>query len=204
MPQKPKTDTEIRSLILPVEHREDGEKMTVTGYAAVYGSTADIGGYFNEVIARGAFMETLKTADVRAYFGHDRGRVLGRVQAGTLRVREDAKGLAVEIDLPDTSDGRDARELIGRGDISGMSIGMMVTRQEWDETTEPATRTILEAELFEVSIVAEPAYDDTSIALRSLDTARLEKRQSNFNAAAARRRVKADLDLRTRRIGSKA
>lgn len=191
-------EAEQRSLVLPVERRADGDTTTVSGYAAIFGEVAAIGGYFNEVMARGAFTNTLKTADVRAYFDHDRGRVLGRSSAGTLRLLEDGKGLAVEIDLPDTSDGRDTRTLIERGDISGMSFGFVVLRQEWDESGEIPLRTILEVELREVSIVSEPAYDGTTIALRSLDSARKERRQQNFSAAAMRRRLKTDLDLRIR------
>lgn len=193
-----KVETERRSLIKPVETRSDGNTATVIGYAAVFGEEADISGYFVEVIARGAFTETLKTADVRAYYGHDKGRVLGRSSAGTLRLREDAKGLAVEIDLPDTSDGRDVKTLIKRGDITGMSFAFSVFRQEWDETVDPPKRTVLEVVLREVSIVSEPAYEGTTVALRSLDEARNERRQKNFNAAAYRRRMKANLDLMVR------
>lgn len=148
---------------------------TIAGYAAVFGEAADIGGYFREVIARGAFTNTLKTSDVRAYFGHDRNRILGRVSAGTLRVHEDEKGLFVEIDLPDTTDGRDAKVSIERGDIAGMSFGFSAVRQSWDESSEPATRTLEEVVLYEVSITADPAYTGTSIALRSLEEARREK-----------------------------
>jgi len=193
-----KPEAEKRSLVKPVETRADGGKTTVSGYAAIFGEEADIGGWFTEVIARGAFTRTLLTADVRAYFAHDTGRVLGRISAGTLRLKEDDKGLAVDIDLPDTSDGRDVRTLIDRGDITGMSFGFLVLRQEWDETIDPPKRTVLEVELREVSIVSEPAYDGTSIALRSLDALRAEKRQQNFNAAATRLRMKANLDIRVR------
>lgn len=193
-----KSDAEKRSLVQPVEARGAGETMTVAGYAAVFGSEADIGGWFMETVARGAFSNTLKTADVRAYFDHDRGRVLGRLTAGTLRLKEDDRGLAVEIDLPDTSDGKDVYTLIKRGDVSGMSFSFRAVREEWDETVDPPKRTILEVELREVSVVSEPAYDDTSIAARSLDEAKKERRSKNFNAAATRLRMKADLDLRDR------
>ncbi len=189
---------EHRALVRPVERRDADGVTTVAGYAAVFGEVADIGGYFHEVIARGAFTDTLRTADVRAYYGHDRGRVLGRSSAGTLRLREDLKGLFVEIDLPDTSDGRDVKVLIERGDITGMSFGFSVLRQEWDETVDPPKRTILAVELDEVSIVSNPAYDGTSIALRSLDEARKERRQQNFSAAARRVGMKVSLDLQTR------
>lgn len=186
---------EIRSVSRPVEQRAD----TIAGYAAVFGSQADIGGAFIEVIAPGAFTETLKTSDVRAYFDHDRGRVLGRVKTGTLRLKEDATGLAVEIDLPDTSDGRDVKTLLERGDVDGMSFGFMVTHDEWDETTNPPQRTIHAVELREVSVVSEPAYGDTSVALRSLEATRSERRTSNFNAASKRLRMKVSLDLASRR-----
>lgn len=179
------TETETRSLVMPVEHRQSGDTVTVAGYAAVFNSEADFGGYFREVIAPGAFAATLKTADVRAYFDHDRGRVLGRKSAGTLRLHEDERGLAVEIDLPDTTDGRDVQTLIKRGDVSGMSFGFIVRKQQWDETVEPPLRTLQQIELREVSIVSEPAYDDTSIALRSLEHLR-DERQSRSGGLMTR------------------
>lgn len=189
--------TERRSLVLPVEHRADGNgKMTVAGYAAVFGEVADIGGWFKEVVARGAFTNTLKTADVRAYFDHDTGRVLGRLSAGTLRCQEDEKGLRVEIDLPDTSDGRDVKALVERGDVSGMSFRFVTVRQEWDETVQPPKRTLLEVRLGEVSIVSEPAYDGTSVALRSLDAARKEARRHHNLVAFARRKAEAETKFR--------
>jgi HK97 family phage prohead protease len=196
MSKKP-DGAEKRSLVLPVEHRANADgKMTVAGYAAVFGEVADIGGWFKEVVARGAFTNTLKTADVRAYFDHDTGRVLGRLSAGTLRCVEDDKGLRVEIDLPDTSDGRDVKALVERGDVSGMSFRFEAVRQEWDETVDPPTRTLLEVKLGEVSIVSEPAYDGTSVALRSRDEAlKAAKRQHNA-AAFARRKAESEAKFR--------
>lgn len=194
------SEAEKRSICLPVERRAgDDGKVTVAGYAAVFGEVTSIGGYFDEVLARGAFTETLKTADVLAYFDHDRGRILGRSISGTLRLTEDTKGLAVEIDLPDTSDGRDVRALIERGDIRGMSFGFRVTREEWDETGATPKRTIHAVDLREVSIVSEPAYDGTSIALRSLEDARKERRAQNSQAARYRiveRRARSEARFR--------
>jgi len=200
MPQKT-PETEVRSFVLPVERRADGDKVTLVGYAAVFEEAADIGGYFREIIARGAFTETLKTADVRAYFDHDRGRVLGRSSTGTLRLREDSKGLAVEIDLPDTTDGNDVRTLVERGDVSGMSFSFDAVRQEWDETTDPPTRTIREVILYEVSVVSEPAYEGTTVALRSRDAALKDRREHNSSAARSRIAArKASAEQRFRRI----
>lgn len=156
--------------------KTDGKTRSVGGYAAVFDQPADIGGYFTEVIAPGAFSASLAN-DIRALVDHDTGRIIGRTAANTLRVREDDKGLAVEIDLPDTGDGRDLAALIERGDLSGMSFGFTVTKQTWDETDpDNVIRTLEEIDLHEVSIVAFPAYDGTSVALRSWKrTARTSK-----------------------------
>ena len=197
MSQKKPEGHELRSLRVKVEKRADDDgKVTVTGYAAIFGEWAQIWDWMEESVARGAFANSLRTADVRAYFDHDRGRVLGRSSAGTLRIEEDAKGLRVEIDLPDTTDGRDVATLIERGDVDGLSFGFSVLRQEWDETVSPARRTILEVDLREVSIVSEPAYDGTSIALRSLEEARKEKRAHPAHQRIEARRASMEQRLR--------
>ena len=189
------TDIEKRSYVNAVEHRADDGKRTLVGYAAVFERLADIGGYFQEKIAPGAFSDAIK-GDIRALVDHDTGRVIGRTKSGTLRLAEDGKGLLVEIDVPNTTEGNDLWELVGRGDISGMSFGFRVTKETWDETGDTPVRTIEKLNLIEVSAVAWPAYEDTTLAKRSLDAARAEAEASKTeeqrkaeNAAAAARRV---------------
>lgn len=169
---------ERRAHVAPPEVRAEGAGKVAKGYAALFNSEADIGGCFREIIAAGAFSETLKNSDIRALVDHDSGRVIGRSSAGTLRLKEDDKGLSVEIDLPDTTDGRDLAVSMERGDITGMSFGFIVRHDEWDETSDPPTRTIHKVDLREVSAVAFPAYGDTEIALRSLEEARRERQQA--------------------------
>jgi len=176
-----------------IESGDNGK--TARGYAALFNTRADIGGMFYETIAPGAFDGQLG-ADVRALVDHDTGRVIGRTKAGTLRLSVDTKGLAVEIDLPDTSDGRDLAVQLERGDISGMSFGFRVLKDEWDDSGDIPSRTIRAIELFEVSAVAFPAYDNTSIALRSLERARTAgeneaeaERRKKENDLAAKRRI---------------
>lgn len=181
---------------------------TVAGYAAVFNSEADIGGYWREVIAPGAFSATLRNDDVLAYSAHDSARILGRTSSGTLRLSEDARGLSVEIDLPDTTDGRDVAELVRRGDLKGMSFGFVVTKEQWDETIDPPVRTIQQVELIEVSAVGRPAYGDTSLGLRSLESARAERgsSQAERNRQEAEQRIaarKADMENRFRGIRPK-
>lgn len=181
---------------------------TVAGYAAVFNSEADIGGYWREVIAPGAFTATLQNDDILAYSAHDSARILGRTSSGTLRLREDSQGLSVEIDLPDTTDGRDVAELVRRGDLKGMSFGFVVTKEQWDETLDPPVRTIQQVELIEVSAVGRPAYGDTSLGLRSLERARGERDagQAERNRQEAELRIaarKADMENRFRGIRPK-
>lgn len=189
------TELEKRGGHLGVETRASDDKRTLSGYAAVFNSDTAIGDYFVERIAPGAFSATIG-GDVRALVDHDWGRIIGRTKSGTLRLAEDARGLKAEIDIPNTSDGNDLWELVERGDISGMSFGFRVTKQSWDETGDTPIRTIEAVELFEVSAVAFPAYDDTSIGKRDLEAARAEASKSKSdedsrkqNAIAAARRI---------------
>ncbi|WP_312405242.1 HK97 family phage prohead protease [Rhizobium sp.] len=188
-------DIEKRSNIAEVEHRAEDDKRTLVGYAAVFERLTDVGGYFQEKISPGAFADAIK-GDIRALIDHDRGRVIGRTKSGTLRLKEDGTGLRVEIDVPNTTDGNDLWELVERGDITGMSFGFRVTKETWDETGDIPVRTIEKLELLEVSAVAWPAYEDTTLAKRSLDAARAEveaaiaeEQRKAENAAAAARRI---------------
>ncbi len=196
-----KIEREIRALVRPVETRADGDKMTVAGYAAVFGQETDIAEEFFEVIEPGAFKRSINGEDVLALYQHNPCCILGRKSAGTLRLKEDNKGLAVEIDLPNTTNGRDVRELIQRGDISGMSFGFYVPdtlSEKWDFSVNPPRRRILNVELYEVSIVANPAYSGTSVALRSRDNARAASEIRSI-LPASRLRMKVGIDLALRK-----
>lgn len=195
---------ELRTVAAAPKVRAADSGRVAAGYAAMFDSPADIGGWWVERIAPGAFASTLN-GDVRALVDHDHGRVIGRTTAGTLRLNEDATGLAVEIDLPDTTDGRDIGTLLERGDVTGMSFGFRVTKEEWDETVEPPVRTIMAVDLHEVSIVAFPAYEATNVALRSSQSVHDERAQRihNKRGAAERLRRKANLDHRMRGMGER-
>ncbi len=150
-----------------------GSIAALRGYAAVFNSTSHPlfdwweDEEFVEVIAPGAFRKTLQEADVRMFYQHDPTRVLARTKSGTLRLAEDDKGLAFEVDLPDTGDGRDLLTLVERGDISSMSFGFRVILDDWDRDAAPTVRTLREIALVEVSPVTFPAYEATEIGLRA-------------------------------------
>lgn len=148
----------------------------IEGYAATFHSEAALGG-FVERIAPGAFSGAL-AGDVLALLDHDAGKVLGRTRSGTLRLTEDAKGLAFSLDLPDTQAGRDVLALAERDDLGGMSFGFTIPKggEDW----AGSTRTLRAIDLKEISVVSSwPAYDGTEIALRArgqVDAAERRKR----------------------------
>ena len=142
---------------------------TLTGYAAVFNSEANLGD-FNELIRPGAFAKSLATgSNIRALYHHDGNALLGTTKGGTLQLREDAHGLAFSLALPDTSHGRDLAILVDRGDVSGCSFGFRVAPggDRWEQRGKQLVRELLDVELHEVTLTADPAYADTSIAMRS-------------------------------------
>lgn len=161
---------EVRVNHTDYEIRETQDGMTFEGYAAVFNSpshplpgTMRSAGVFVERIAPGAFIRSLKARnDIKLLWSHDTAEVLGSTRAGTMKLVEDERGLKVVASLPNTTRGRDAAELIRRGDVDAMSFGFTVPKggDEWnDDGTE---RTLREVALHEVSIVSFPAYQDTA------------------------------------------
>jgi len=165
---------ELRSYEMTgVEVRADGEQPVITGYAAVYNRRSVMLWDFQEEILTGAFASTLKrNPDVRALWQHDPAAVLGRTTNETLRVWEDDTGLGFELRPPATQVGRDAVELIRRGDVNQMSFGftMVPEGQKWftDESGLLVRQVVEVDNLMEVSPVTFPAYPDTTATLRSL------------------------------------
>lgn len=196
-------ETRTLAASLKIEKRNDeGEGVVLRGHAAVFNSDShDLGG-FVERIEPGAFKRSIDSADdVRALFNHDTNIVLGRTTAGTLRLAEDERGLAIEIDVPDTQYVRDLVVApIERGDISQMSFGFRVRAggANWTEDDDgQAYRTLTDLELFEVSPVTFPAYPDTDIAARELRSFREERK---FDATEVRERMQKE--QRRRRMAS--
>lgn len=177
---------ERRATSQPLELNPDSGK--ISGYAVVFGPLSEDLGGFRERVAPTALDRTLKSGrDVRALFNHDLGQVLGRMANNTLRLRADSKGLAVEIDLPETTWAQDLRTSMKRGDINQMSFGFYVTDkdgEEWEGLSGdgPIVRTLKDIELIEVSVVSIPAYPDTTAAARSLANCEYALRRARFDS----------------------
>lgn len=146
----------------PTEVRAKGRKLE--GYAALFNTEARIGSMV-ETIRAGAFAGSL-SRDVLALVDHDASRVLGRTKSGTLRISEDTRGLAFDLDLPDTQAARDVLALAERGDLGGMSFGFSVP--DGGDHWNGDRRELRKVNLFEISVVsAWPAYDGTVVNARS-------------------------------------
>ena len=159
--------TERRALGAPCEFRADADGV-LRGYAAVFDEEVEIFPGFREKVRRGAFKKTItESPDIRALWNHDTNFVMGRTTNGTLQLREDDHGLAIEIHPPDSQWARDDVESIRRGDVTQMSFAFRVIKSLWieDEEDDSVIRELLEVRLFEVSPVTFPAYPTTEIAL---------------------------------------
>lgn len=157
-----------------------GSGARFNGYAAVFNSRTSIGNPltwgFYEQLADGAFKKTLAEGDARMLIDHDSYYVVSRVSAGTLYLAEDARGLSTDSALnDDLSYVRDLKINVQVRNITGMSFGFRVVKDDWEEldistndgnTATVELRTIREVQLFEVSAVTFPAYEETTAGLR--------------------------------------
>jgi HK97 family phage prohead protease len=176
--EKKPAGREVRSM--PVyELRAKADGNTIAGYAAVFNSTTDLG-YFEERIKPGAFARAIKEQhDVRALWNHDPNWILGRTKSGTLRLSEDNVGLQIEVDPPDTQMGRDLVESIRRGDVDQMSFAFIATKESWTERKDMLPlREIEDVDLYDISPVTYPAYQATTVGLRSAESVYADHVQS--------------------------
>lgn len=167
---------EIRSV---AEAPVAGEGRTISGYAVVFGVESrvlwDWDGEFVEVIERGAIDEALiNSSDVKALYNHDRDHLLARSTngEGTLKLTLDDRGLRFEFEAPETTAGNDVLELVRRGDLKGCSFAFTAEAEniEYSKNGEERLRRVKKLSgLYDVSVVVDPAYTQTSVDARSFE-----------------------------------
>ena len=156
------------------EVRAEDDSRHIEGYGSVFGSRSeDLGGFY-EIIDPGAFNGVIEKSDVKALLEHDSKRgILARCKngKGSMNLTVDERGLKYSFDAPHTALGDEVVEGIKRGDYSESSFGFTIEKQAWSRDADGNyIRTVLQiGNLYDVSIVANPAYKDTEVALRSLD-----------------------------------
>lgn len=159
---------------------DDNGNPILEGYFVRYDDVYVVAPGATESIARGAFKDSIK-GDVRALYNHNSDIVLGRTSAGTLELRDTEDGLWGKIKInPKDTQAMDAYQRVARGDISGCSFGFEIPAggeitEVRDDGTVHWTITRVDP-LYEVSPVAFPAYEATSVAARCSDLEKIKKR----------------------------
>lgn len=164
-----------------IEQRAEGDdagKMIIEGYAAVYDSETLIGSEdwgFYERIQRGAF-DGADLRDVPLKYNHsDFYPILARTRNKSLTLTTDEKGLKIRAEFLNTQDSKDMYTRIKAGLIDKMSFAFTVAEGgetiEEHKAGETPLRTITKFDrIFDVSVVDTPAYDDTSVYARSIES----------------------------------
>ena len=141
------------TLQIPLEIKTaDGESAaigTFEGYGSVFGNRDRDG----DIVAPGAFRESLKAGLPALLWQHDQKSPIGRFDV----VREDKRGLYVKGRLSMSGRGREAYDLLKMGALNGLSIGFVTKEASRDAVS--GARTIMHADLMEVSLVTFPANE---------------------------------------------
>ncbi len=173
-----RTNRQVRSVPTKFETRKNGEELRIEGYFAVFNSIYEIFDGMTESIAPGAFTNTLG-GDVRALIDHDTRLVLGRNKAHTLELRQDEHGLWGSVLInPNDQDAMNLYSRVERGDVDQCSFGFEIVNEEYEVRENGDYHwTIKEVNLFEVSVVTFPAYEETNVSARKKDREEVQKRK---------------------------
>lgn len=142
-----------RTTSIKLEIRAVGDDGVLEGYGSVFGVRDD----YDDVIAQGAYLESLKAHKAAGtmpamLWQHDASQPIGV----WLEMVEDSKGLRIKGQLAlDTTLGKEAYALVKLGAINGLSIGFIAKQWAYDRDTD--VRTLTELDLWEVSLVTFPA-----------------------------------------------
>ena len=201
-------EKECRAFNFEVRAEESDEHGTyITGTPIVFDQETDLG-WYRETIDREALMET-DLKDVRFLIGHNTSMIpLARSrnnnENSTMQMIVTDRGMEIRVDL-DTENNADSRTLysaVKRGDISGMSFMFTVDGEAWEDldSDQPLRRITSIKRVFEVSAVAFPAYEGTSLEAASEGEA-LESVRASLESArqqlAEERAQEAEAERRT-------
>jgi len=152
-----------------------GDGLTLDGYGATFGDWTEIydrSGSFMEQIAPGAFKRTIGQRTPVLQFDHGAHPLIGSIPLGRITsISEDGHGLRVKARLSDNWLVEPVRDAIRDGAVTGMSFRFRVVADQWEQRDGTDYRTITEVELYEVGPVVFPAYESTTVGVRSRQTA---------------------------------
>ncbi|MCM3673198.1 HK97 family phage prohead protease [Peribacillus simplex] len=190
---------------------ENQDEMIVSGYVNKTEQLSEVLGSskrFKEKIRRGAFRQAIanKQRDIDFLLEHKSNQILSSTRNGSLHLEEDSVGLKMTAKIAKTSYGKDSYELIQSGILRNMSFGFKNIRDSWKKTTGGLyERTIEELVLYEVSVVKDPAYSQSTIASRGIDLVEdveipAEPEVEEVEVKEVRKEKDLDLQIRTTQI----
>lgn len=171
---------QLRSTPQQFRTRDDGDDLIIEGYFAVFDSPYVLWDGATEIVKPGAFAGCL-SGDIRALIDHDTRLVLGRTKAGTLTLREDARGLYGTIKINrDDADAMSLYARVQRGDVDQCSFGFDIEEETFVDLGGGQCRWEINKvnPLYEVSVVTYPAYEETVVKARHADLAEIQRRQA--------------------------
>jgi HK97 family phage prohead protease len=206
---QPNDKKEIRRIPFLNEHfgirsttNEDGTEVHTMYGSILYNSLSEVmedywGEKFVEEISEGAFDDSIRSGVVKSLWCHDTGKVLGSTKSQTLRIKIQGGQIDFENDLPNNTWGSDARESVQRGDVDGVSFGMVVKEERWSKTEvdgeEIYKRSVLKADFYELSPTGFPAYPANTVNCRSLKD--FKEEEKNAEAEYRKRKIALEIDL---------
>jgi phage prohead protease, HK97 family len=158
-------------------NQEATDKKIISGYFIVFDTETELYPGVREEVSPDALIG-VDLSDVKALIDHDTAKVLGRTKANTLSLSVDSKGLYGEI-IVNESD-QEAMNLysrVQRGDVDQCSFGFEILNEEMIQNSDGTVKFIIKSiNLYEVSVVTFPAYQETAVEARSKQIEDAQKR----------------------------
>ena len=204
-----KNEREVRYLPMEIRAEQEEEKgAVIEGYPIVFNQETDLGEW-REVIEPASVNEKL-LRDVALMVGHDFGMIplahsRRNNENSTMQLTADETGVKMRatLDVENNPRAAEAYSAIRRGDMSGMSFAFIVNEDRWEDldTDKPLRRITGMSDIFEVSLVAFPAYKGTSVYQAASEGPALESVRASLESARQQleeeRAAQADQERRT-------
>lgn len=178
---------------------EDDGRRFIEGYPIIFNKRSVVlnerGRTFREVIKPSAVEKVFKRADldIKMTFDHDTHVPMARYrstrESNTLSYSVDKTGVFCRFEVPDTTLGNDVAKMIERGDVDGMSFIFTIADEgdKWTRTANNEWEREITAfdNLYDFSVVADPAYEDTDVAVMQRAANKLIKEEETEQRAAS-------------------
>ena len=202
---------EVRFLeLMELRAEQNEQEYILEGYPIVFNQETDMGAW-REVIDPAAIGDGKVLRDVALMVGHDFGMIpLAHSRrnngSGTMTLTPDDHGVHMRssVDANHNPKAMEAYSAVSRGDMSGMSFAFTVEGEAWEDldTDKPLRRITKFGEIYEVSLVAFPAYKGTSVSVQAASEGdALESVRASLESAkqklAEEREAQAETERRT-------